>query len=125
LALAGALGCASPKTYPVRGRVVFPDGTPLPGGLVVFEPAPGGPPVGTQGAIQPDGTFRLGTYQEGDGAPAGRHRALVVPPWPSSPDERRPARPLIHPRFQSFDTSQLEHEVIRGPNEFQIVVERP
>jgi hypothetical protein len=125
VSLAGATGCGTPKTYPVRGKVVFPDGTPLPGGFVIFEPAPDGIQVSAQGGIQPDGTFRLGTYQECDGAPEGRHRALVNPPRPANPDERRPTRPLIHPRFQNFDTSRLEYTVTRGKNEFTIVVEKP
>jgi hypothetical protein len=49
----------------------------------------------------------------------------VVPPRPANPDERRPPPPPLHARFRSFDTSKLEFDVTRGPNEFTITVEKP
>src|SRR5262245_13341051 len=85
LALASAPGCGGNRTYPVQGRVVFKDGAdirPLVGGLVVFEPLDPGGKDSARGEILPDGTFRLGTYKEADGAPPGRYRALVTPPTP-------------------------------------------
>jgi hypothetical protein len=125
LTLVAASGCGGRKVYPVQGRVIFPDGTPLTGGLVVFEPVEPAADVSARGHIQADGTFRLGTYGHDDGAIAGRHRALVVPPLPAKLDERNPPPPPIHARFRSFDTSQLEFLVTPGPNEFTIKVERP
>jgi hypothetical protein len=123
--LVGASGCGGPRLYPVQGRVLFPDGTPLKGGWVVFEPVEATDDVSARGRIQSDGTFRLGTVRDDDGAVAGRHRVLVVPPLPPKLDERNPPPPPIHARFRSFDTSNLAFVVKPGPNEFEIRVEKP
>jgi hypothetical protein len=77
LALLG--GCGARK-YPVVGKVVFKDGTPLPGGLVVFSPLDPGNHVGARGYIQPDGTFELSSEKAGDGSLEGRYQVLVRPP---------------------------------------------
>ena len=41
MVLLAAVGCSKkptlPETYPVRGKLVFPDGQPVPGGAVKFE----------------------------------------------------------------------------------------
>jgi hypothetical protein len=124
LLLIGVAGCGGRRLHPVRGKVVYKDQTPLTGGLVVFEAVDPAARVSADGPIQADGTFRLRTDQAGDGAVAGRHRVLVVPPVPPKLQERNPPTP-IHPRFQHFDTSELEFTVVPGPNEFTIVVEKP
>jgi hypothetical protein len=120
-----ASGCGGQKLYPVEGRVIFPDGTPLAGGLVVFEPIESTTNVSARGQIQADGTFRLGTFRDDDGAIAGRHRALVAPPLPARLDERNPAPPPIHARFRNFTTSGLEFLVTTSTNKFIITVEKP
>jgi hypothetical protein len=125
LLLIGVAGCGGRRLYPVRGKVVYKDETPLRGGLVVFEAVDPAAKVSASGPIQADGTFRLGTDKEGDGAVAGRHRVLVVPPLPPKLEERNPPPPPIHPRFRNFDTSKLEFTVVPGKNEFKIVVEKP
>ncbi len=43
LVLAMAGGCGSGNTSPVKGKVVFKDGSPLTGGLVLFKPVE--PPI--------------------------------------------------------------------------------
>jgi hypothetical protein len=124
-------GCSSgPKTYPVEGTVVFKDGTPFPGGLVEFEPVTADPKlrVNARGAVQPDGTFRLTTFKEGDGAVEGQHRAVVLPPAPPNlvEDRTKPPPPLIlDRRFMSYDTSGLQFTVTQGLNRFTIEVEKP
>ncbi len=79
-------GCKSdkplPKTYPVRGKVVHADGSPLTGGLVQFKPQ-GKPDVTTSGAIGADGTFTLNSFIDNrkvDGATEGPHTVTVLPP---------------------------------------------
>src|SRR5262245_9136078 len=67
-------GCGGPRFHPVRGIVVFPDGKPLSGGWVTFEPLDSGVKTSAVGDIQPDGTFQLTTARNGDGAMAGRYR---------------------------------------------------
>jgi hypothetical protein len=112
----------------VTGKVVYKDGadiSPLAGGLVVFEPLDAGARDSARGEIQPDGTFRLGTFKDADGAPAGRYRALVSPPTPPPTQEKRPARPAIHSRYLSPATSPLEYTVDRDNITFTLTVERP
>jgi hypothetical protein len=75
LALALCLGCGdSVELVPVRGRV-FCDDQPLQFGSVTFQPSGG---KAARGSIQPDGTFQLTTFRQGDGAVAGRHRVRVT-----------------------------------------------
>jgi hypothetical protein len=85
-ALLGALGCGGsgrepPKTYPVSGKVVFKDGTPMTGGLVEFRSAVEQEHAAF-GRIGSDGTFTLETLfdnQKYPGAVAGKHRVTVTP----------------------------------------------
>lgn len=121
--LLAATGCGSSGTHPVHGRVVLKeDGKPLTGGMVIFEPADESLKVNAHGSIQKDGSYRLSTYQDGDGAPPGRYRVLVVPPPPANPD--RPPPPPFHPRFGSLEKSPLEFTVTPGRNEYNITVEK-
>ena len=64
--------------YPTEGKVLFND-KPAPGAIVWLHPV--GPvdasipkPRGKCGA---DGTFQLGTFDAGDGAPAGKYHVTV------------------------------------------------
>ena len=127
LLLAGCGGQPLP-TYPAGGKVVFPDGTPLTGGWVEFQPVQAAKPVGARGEIQPDGTFRLSTFAAGDGAVEGEHRALVQPPL-QGPDVEAAffAPPIIDPRLRDFETSGLKFTVTRSraKNHFEIQVQRP
>src|SRR5687767_10062189 len=75
--LAAGCGTKGLVTYPVEGRVVFADGTPLPGGTIEFESLEGQPQVNARGSIESDGTFRLVTPPDREGAVAGAHRVLV------------------------------------------------
>jgi hypothetical protein len=128
LALAGAVGCGGTNLYPVRGTVAFKGGapvTPLVGGQVVFEPLDPGAKQSARGDIQPDGTFRLGTYRDGDGAPPGTYKVLVMPPPPSPSDEKRPKPRVLHPRYQRPSETPLKFTVRRGDNDCPITVERP
>lgn len=131
LVLVGVVGCGGTRTYPVQGKVVFPDGTPMTAGLVVFEPVEAQrPPISARGPIEADGTFRLSTFQPGDGTIVGRHRVLVTPPTRTRPgrnvdqDEKSPPA-VIDARFRSFDSSGLEFAVTSGKNDFTIVVKKP
>jgi hypothetical protein len=123
--LAAAGGCGSGNTSPVRGKVVFKDGKPLTGGLVVFRPVDQKLQVSSRGDIRADGTFILGTYQEGDGAIPGKYQAAITPPPRRKVRERPIEDPIIDPRFESYETSGLEFEVKRGKNEFKIEVDKP
>jgi hypothetical protein len=123
-------GCGEglPPTYPVEGRVVLPGDKPLSGGLVEFQSIDGdGMSANASGTIDADGNFHLTTYKEGDGAVAGRHRAIVRPPRKDLDIEdaatARP-KPIIDPRFENYETSGLEFTVTEGDNRFTIQVEQ-
>jgi len=128
LILVGVAGCGGgPKLYPVRGKVVYSDGSPVLGGAVMFEPVDNPLRVMAQGTIDNDtGTFTLTTYTDGDGAVTGRHRVLLrgrrSNPKSATVDPVTVGQ--IHPRFTSFETSGLEYTVESKRNEFVITVER-
>src|SRR5262245_53344935 len=95
--LMGLEGCSGPGLYPVRGKILWEDGTPareLAGGLVICESATG---AGARGDIEKDGSFQLGTHKPGDGALVGKHRVAVV-----EYSSREPTPPpLIDPAFSN------------------------
>lgn len=72
-------GCDSnPRRVPVSGLVTYQD-APLRWGVIQLDPIDGGPPG--LGEIQSDGTFRVTTFREFDGAVPGSYRVsfLVFP----------------------------------------------
>lgn len=128
------VGCGTKHdaTYPVSGKVVFDDGKPFTaGGVVMFESiAVGDQPVYTAaGAIAADGTFRISTFQEGDGAVAGEHRVLVRAKRDADDFGKlgvvQPSKAVIAPRFENYETSGLAFTVEPSVNEFTVVVKRP
>jgi hypothetical protein len=130
LTLACSCGCGTKDraTYPVSGKVVFDNGAPLAGGMVMFESEPAGsePRYSSAGVIAADGTFQLSTFKEGDGAVAGKHRALVR--VKRAGDAEKPgahAESPIASKFENFDTSGLTFTVEPGNNDLKIVVKHP
>lgn len=125
--LAGCGGGPLP-TYEAGGTVAFPDGSPLSGGWVEFQPVEAPLSVGARGEIGPDGTFQLTTFEPGDGVIEGEHRALVVPPLPEGDRDETPTpRWVIDPRFFRVETSGLRFTVSQdaSENQFDIQVTRP
>jgi hypothetical protein len=117
--------------YPVRGKVVYPDGSPMKGGAVMFEPIDNPHNVMARGFIDNEnGTFTLTTKKEGDGAMEGRYRVLVRGKMNrrgqgANPETSRPAEESqVHPRFQDFTTSGLEFTVEPKKNDFVLMVEK-
>jgi hypothetical protein len=79
LVLVGLVGCGSnPRPVPVSGVVTYQD-APLSWGVIQLDPLDGGPPA--LGEMQRDGTFRLTTFREFDGAIPGTYRVsfLIFP----------------------------------------------
>lgn len=125
-AMGFCLGCGTPK-FPVEGRVVFEDGkdaTELNKGLVELQSIDVQPPVGARGEIGADGKFVLGTETEKDGVPAGRYRALVMPPRTIIDESKPLPPPVMERKFQQFETSGLEVTVESKPNNLTLKVER-
>jgi hypothetical protein len=111
---------------PVRGKLVYPDGSPvtdLENAQVVFEgTGADGKGYSAAGTVDGSGNFVLSTEKPGDGAVVGKNKVLVAPHVPN-PD--KPPPKIIDPRFESFATSGLEANVTAsGPNDFTFTVER-
>ena len=67
-------------TFPTRGKVTI-GGAPAAGAFVVFHPeqVPAGEePTRAFATVEPDGTYRLTTYEQYDGAPAGSYVVTVM-----------------------------------------------
>lgn len=98
--------------YPVRGQV-FVNGQPAEGALVIFHPEydPNDPDHPRPRAyVRIDGSFELGTYEIGDGAPAGNYIVTVV--WAPGESEGDRLRGL----YADPASPRLTTVVLRGPN---------
>jgi hypothetical protein len=110
--LAPFAGCGSSaapqgaKTFPVQGKVTY-KGQPLKTGSITFEPEGAG--RDGHADIQPDGTFVLTTYKNGDGAVGGTHRVAV--------SNAGKAVPL---KYASVSSSKVEIEVSEGKTDYRI-----
>ncbi len=115
------LGCSSkgPKLVPVSGQVVFEDSVAMQGGTIEFTSIAATPEEGisSRGTIGPDGKFQLTTIQEGDGAVAGEHRAIVIVNFGAGLIEHNhDAKTLRQPdkKFAKYSTSGLKFTVKAG-----------
>jgi hypothetical protein len=118
-------GCG-PRTYPVEGTVVFDDNRPateLAGGFVTFQPVDD--KASAQGSIGPEGTFRLSTFRQGDGALPGPYRVVVSPPPPGGASEAGPPPLLLDPCFSDPNTSDIQVTVEPRKNQVTIPVRKP
>jgi hypothetical protein len=114
LALSLCWGCGSSEgpyvgtTVPVKGKITY-KGKPLTQGQITLEPESAGREA--HGSIQPDGSFELSTYKQGDGAVPGTHRVSVTG---TSKKDKLPAK------YQSLGSSKTEIEVAEGKTEYTI-----
>jgi hypothetical protein len=122
--LVGVAGCGSGR-YPVTGRVLYQDGSPVTEGVVIGEAAEGDRKVMAQGAVQPDGSFRWGTGRPGDGAWPGKYRVVVVARALGEAESARGMLPAVDPKFSNPRTSGIAFDVNETHNEFNITVTRP
>jgi len=121
LVLLGASGCSSQTLYPVSGKVTYKGGKPVTAGLVIFEPV--GQKLSARGEIRADGSFQLGTHRDNDGAMEGEYKVLIAPP--PLPEQGKPSRSPIHPKYQQLESTPLKFTVTRDrdKNKFNIEVE--
>jgi hypothetical protein len=103
----------------VTGQVTY-RGEPLRFGTVVFEPEAG---QYATGAIQPDGTFQMETFGEGEGVPIGTNKVRFVCYAGQDPAAKRAVPrgeglalgdPLIPRKYLSSDTSGIVVELKPG-----------
>jgi hypothetical protein len=123
------VGCSGRGVHPVEGQVVWKDGRPatdLAGSLVFFELPE--KKTSSRGSIQSDGSFRLTTNNENDGAPAGEHTVLIIEVGRKSlggPDSSAIAPSKIDTRYATPATSDLRATVKPGRNKLTLTVDRP
>ena len=116
-ATAAILGCGDDSglatRYKVSGKVTY-NGQPVTKGTVTFQPDEG---RAATGAIQPDGTYRLSTFAENDGAVPGHHKVMIVANdagptlMPGSSPGYKPPKDLIPKKYGALTTSGLEADV--------------
>jgi hypothetical protein len=112
IGLVGIVGCGSgmPKTYPVKGKVIFKENRPVTDGRIQFQSA-SDPQLKALAEIGEDGSFALTTYvgeKNVQGAPAGPYNVVV--------ELERPAKVVALPNVFTVEP----HE-----NDFTIAIERP
>ncbi len=103
---------------PVTGRVTL-DGKPLEFGAVMVQPKAG---PAAQARINPDGTFRLGTFKAEDGAIPGPATIRVI----CRKDITQPGGEMVYgpslipERYSRFDTSGITAEIAAGMTPLEI-----
>ena len=104
---------------PARGELRY-QGKAIPGALVTFHPfGEGGKKAGVphpHGVVNADGTFQLGTYSDGDGAPPGEYEVTVHWFVKARKDEEGPGKNALPLRFGNTETSGVKVRVQAGEN---------
>jgi hypothetical protein len=109
-----------PETVPVQGKVTY-KGAPVILGTITFLSDSGQPATGK---IQPDGTYRLGTFAEGDGAVPGHHKVQVVAndgdptKMPGSSPGYKPPKDLVPKKYNEVGTSGLDTTVSKDKSTY-------
>ncbi len=118
------VGCEqTTSTHPVKGKVVLANGSPAGGGIIKFRTtSEEGETVKAHGQINSDGTFELSTFQNGDGALAGEHEAILFSPALGDGSNAATA-PSFPKKYRNYETSGLKFDVGPGENDFVIRLE--
>jgi len=119
LLAASTWGCGSkserPETLPVQGKVTY-KGQPVPKGTVTFQSDSG---QTATGEIQSDGTYKLSTFAEGDGALPGHHKVMIIANdadptlMPGSSPGYKPPKDLVPKKYEKLETSGLQADVTK------------
>jgi len=130
------VGCGEAKlaTVPAGGKVMFKKSTPAAGALVVFHPVDdaferkiGGKPFAT---VKDDGSFKLTTKEQDDGAPEGEYNVTVD--WQKKSTAKMSltgegggaAGSMLNPKYGNPKATVFKFTVKKGDkNEFLIEVD--
>jgi hypothetical protein len=128
LALTGCGRAPGNRTplHKAAGKISF-DGQAPAGALIVLHPAGGSPKESLKptAQVQPDGTFRLSTYETGDGAPAGDYVVTVSWRRAVQTDEGYlPGPNVLPPKYASPATSDVVVRVREGDNDLEPITLR-
>ncbi len=128
LICAGCGGPSRPPVQPAMGQV-FQKSTPVAGAFIVFHPASAEFQKAMEARpfawVQPDGSFMLTTYEEGDGAPEGEYGVTVVwnPPAKSAGPRIRDGGAALpdklEGRYGNPQKPRLKATVAKGQNTFR------
>ncbi|MFI4876018.1 MAG: hypothetical protein ACIALR_11790 [Blastopirellula sp. JB062] len=111
--LFGLVGCGLPGgNAPVQGIVLFEDSKPVDAGNIAFDDGT----YSDRALLTADGSFVVE-----DGLPPGNYRVTLSSAWGDTPT----AKPLVHPRYGSYDTTDLSVEILDQSNELRLTVNRP
>lgn len=122
-----ATGCGSDSPHPVDGTLVWKNGNSakeLEGSLVSFDLPE--KQMNANGVVLSDGTFKLTTSKENDGALAGEYKVVII-------ERRKPAAGgngsaltpgLMDVRYSSPSTTDLKATVKPGVNTITLTVDR-
>ena len=129
-------GCGGPKARPVKGKVTFPDGSPLVEARVCFDGTDSH--VSANGNTSADGSYSLTMLKPDDGVLPGSYRVLILPPPPKLATKldangetvylpaQAPPQPVVDPKYEKYETSGLTFKVEdKAENHFDIVVQKP
>lgn len=124
------VGCHSDRipTYPVQGTVHFENGSAVMFGDVEFFNKE--QRVNARGKINRDGTFTVGTYDEHDGAVAGKHQIMILQVTGDYLTEKLSDQikhdhgDLIDSSFFDYRTSGLECTIVPGKNQVSLTVKK-
>jgi hypothetical protein len=114
LLLGMVAGCSRNDSLATVEGIVRLDGRPLTTGTVRFVPAAG---RAATGQIQSDGTFKLGTFGDSDGAVIGMHKVAIIAyetaggVKPAYEAGAQANKPLVPQRYMAVGTSGLTFEV--------------
>jgi hypothetical protein len=125
LLLAVNWGCAPktdrPETLPVSGKVTY-KGQPVTKGTITFQ-SDGG--QAATGEIQSDGTYRLSTFADRDGALPGHHKVMIIANdadptlMPGSSPGYKPPKDLVPKKYAKLETSGLTADVSKDKTTFE------
>jgi uncharacterized lipoprotein YmbA len=126
LAVVAITGCSKPKVerlqvFPVSGKFTA-SGKATPGALIVLHPQDAAVPdtVRPSGMVQPDGSFKLTTYDQFDGAPPGNYNVTVQ--WFKAVKQGGDVLPgpnLLPQAYGDPKTSKLSVEVASAPTDLK------
>ncbi len=115
-----------PKTSPASGVVTY-KGQPVDGANVNFTP-PSGDGTGAFAMTDAEGKFKLGTFDQNDGAVPGNYKVIVTkkhvetiknPKDPNGPPVKTEEKSLIPVKYSKLSSTSLEATISEaGPNEF-------
>lgn len=120
----GTAGCGQSRTVPVRGQVLWDDGSPA-GDLVGYtvESTVPGSTVSARADIGADGRFTMSTFVQGDGTEPGTHQVSIAPIPRGETDP--PPKVKLPARYADAQKSGLTFTVERGKtNDVKLTVSR-